>query len=55
MDELRCKTAQMVRKEVAVHLLAYNLVRAVAAQGAQMARVLPRRISFKATLHQLLP
>ena len=53
MDELRCKTAQMVRKEVAVHLLAYNLVRAVAAQGAQMARVLPRRISFKATLQTL--
>jgi hypothetical protein len=53
MDELRCKTAQMVRKEVAVHLLAYNLVRAVAAQAAQMARVLPRRISFKATLQTL--
>ena len=53
MDQLRCKTAQMVRKEVAVHLLAYNLVRAVAAQGAQMARVLPRRISFKGTLQTL--
>jgi Transposase DDE domain len=53
MDELRCKTAQMVRKEVAVHLLAYNLIRAVAAQGAHLARVLPRRMSFKATLQTL--
>lgn len=29
MDVLRCKTPEMVRKEIAVHLLAYNLVRAV--------------------------
>ena len=42
MDELRCKTAQMVRKEVAVHLLAYNLIRAVTAQAAHLARVLPQ-------------
>lgn len=53
MDELRCKTAQMVRKEVAVHLLAYNLIRAVAAHAAHQARVLPRRMSFKATLQTL--
>ena len=53
MDELRCKTAQMVRKEVAVHLLAYNLIRTVAAHAAVLTRVLPRRISFKATLQTL--
>ena len=53
MDELRCKTAQMVRKEVAVHLLAYNLIRAVTAHAAHLARVLPRRMSFKATLQTL--
>jgi hypothetical protein len=53
MDVLRCKTAQMVRKEVAVHLLAYNLIRAVAAHAAHLARVLPRRMSFKATLQTL--
>ena len=34
MDVLRCKTAQMVRKEVAVHLLAYNLIRTVTAQAS---------------------
>ena len=53
MDVLRCKTAQMVRKEVAVHLLAYNLIRKVAAQAAHLARVLPRRLSFKAALQTL--
>ena len=53
MDVLRCKTAQMVRKEVAVHLLAYNLIRTVTAQAAHLARVLPRRVSFKAALQTL--
>jgi hypothetical protein len=53
MDVLRCKTAQMVRKEVAVHLLAYNLIRTVTAQAAVLARVLPRRVSFKAALQTL--
>ena len=53
MDVLRCKTAQMVRKEVAVHLLAYNLIRSVTAQAAYLARVLPRRVSFKAALQTL--
>jgi hypothetical protein len=53
MDVLRCKTPEMVRKEVAVHLLAYNLVRTVTAQAATLARVLPRRLSFKAALQTL--
>lgn len=50
MDVLRCKTAQMVRKEIAVHLLAYNLVRTVMARAACLARVLPRQLSFKGVL-----
>lgn len=53
MDVLRCKTAAMVRKEVAVHLLAYNLVRTVTAQAAHLAGVVPRRMSFKAALQTL--
>jgi hypothetical protein len=53
MDVLRCKDAKMVRKEVAVHLLAYNLVRTITAQAAHLACVLPRRLSFKATLQTL--
>ncbi len=60
MDILRCKTPDMVRKEIAVHLLAYTLVRAVMAQAANLGGVLARALSFKSALqllnayHQLL-
>lgn len=50
MGVLRCKSPEMVKKEIAVHLLAYNLVRAVMAQAALLGHVLPRQLSFKATL-----
>jgi len=53
MDVLRCKSPQMVEKEIAVHLLAYNLVRAVMAQAAQLGHVLPRELSFKGALQLL--
>ncbi len=53
MDILRCKSPEMIRKEIAVHLLAYNLVRAVMAQAACFAKVLPRQLSFKASLQVL--
>ena len=33
MDVLRCKTPEMVRKEIWAHLLAYNLIRTVMAGG----------------------
>jgi hypothetical protein len=46
MSVLRCKTPEMVRKEAWVHLLAYNLVRAVMARAAQQAGVEPRELSF---------
>jgi Transposase DDE domain len=53
MDVLRCKTPEMVVKEVAAHLLAYNLVRSVMAQAASRVGCLPRRLSFKGALQQL--
>lgn len=53
MDVLRCKTPQMVVKEVAAHLLAYNLVRSVMAQAACRLGCLPRQLSFKGALQQL--
>jgi len=53
MDILRCKTPTMVEKEIAAHLLAYNLVRAVMAQAADRAKLLPRQLSFKAVLQLL--
>lgn len=53
MDILRCKTPQMIRKEVAVHLLAYTMVRAVMAQAANAGGVLARALSFKSALQLL--
>ncbi len=53
MDILRCKRPPMVEKEIAAHLLAYNLVRAVMAQAAYLAAVLPRQLSFKGALQML--
>lgn len=53
MDILRCKSSPMIHKEVAVHLLAYTLVRAVMAQAASFARVLARALSFKASMQVL--
>ena len=53
MDLLRCKTPDLVRKEVWAHVLAYNLIRTVMAQAAAREGVPPRSISFKATLQVL--
>ncbi len=53
MDILRCKSPQMVCKEIAVHILAYNMVRAVMARAAYLGRVLPRQLSFKGALQLL--
>ena len=47
MDILRCKTPQMVRKEIWAHLLAYNLLRTAMAVAAAECGIEPREISFK--------
>ena len=47
MDVLRCKTPEMVQKEIWAHLLAYNLLRTVMAVAASESKVEPRQISFK--------
>jgi len=46
MDVLRCKSKEMVEKEIAVYLLAYNLVRWAMASAASCANVLPRALGF---------
>src|SRR3954453_14215095 len=53
MDLLRCKTPELVRKEIWTHVLAYNLIRTVMAQAAAREGIAPRSISFKATLQVL--
>jgi len=53
MDELRCKTPELVRKEIWTHVLAYNLIRTLAAQAAATHDLLPRSISFKGAMQTL--
>ena len=53
MDVLRCKTPDMVAKEVWAHLLVYNLIRTVMAQAAQAHGCTPRDLSFKGTLQTM--
>jgi hypothetical protein len=52
-DILRGKSPDRVRKEIAVHFLAYNLIRTVMAQAASLTHRLPRQLSFKASLQVL--
>jgi DDE family transposase len=51
MEELRSKSPAMVRKEVATHLLAYNLIRGIMAEAGRCEGVKPRRLSFTGAVH----
>jgi hypothetical protein len=53
MDNLRCKTPELVRKEVWTHVLAYNLIRTIIAQAASKHDREPRSISFKGAVQTL--
>jgi hypothetical protein len=50
MEILSCKTPEMVKKEIWVYFLAYNLIRVLMAQAALLSNVLPRQLSFKHTV-----
>src|SRR5205823_5105771 len=53
MRELRCKTPELIRKEIWAHALAYNLIRTVMAQAAATHGMEPRSISFKGAMQTL--
>src|SRR6476620_6810945 len=53
MDILRCKTPELVRREIWTHILAYNLIRTIIAQAAAKHSVEPRTISFKGAIQTL--
>jgi hypothetical protein len=53
MDILRCKTPELVRKEIWTHVLAYNLICTIIAQAAAKHGVEPRTISFKGAIQTL--
>ena len=53
MDVPRCKTPEMVKKNIWMYLFAYNLIRGVAAKAAEAHDKQPRLISFKGTLQTM--
>lgn len=54
MDILRAKSPHMIDKEIAVYLLAYNLVRGLMVRAAAGVKRIARALSFKATLQLFL-
>ena len=53
MDVLRCHKPQMIEKELQIHLIAYNLVRALMQKAAHLHDVPLERLSFKGSLDAL--
>ncbi|OYD98277.1 IS4 family transposase, partial [Nostoc sp. 'Peltigera membranacea cyanobiont' 232] len=53
MDILRCKTPSMVRKEIYVYLLAYNLLRGLMWSAGTSYTTPPLRLSLQGTRHHL--
>jgi len=58
MDVLNCQTPTMVRKELVMYMICYNLLRALMQQAARKEGLCIERLSFKVTaqkLHEWLP
>jgi hypothetical protein len=54
LDHVRCKTPEMVRRELWVTLLAYNLIRKVIATAAAVHQKQPRQLSFTLACQSVL-
>jgi len=50
LDILRCKSPDLIEKELAIHLIAYDLVRVLMQRAAHLHHIPLDRISFKGTL-----
>src|SRR6266853_86578 len=53
MDVLRCKSPELIQREVIMHQIAYNLVRSLMQRSAHLHQVPLSRLSFKGTLDTL--
>jgi len=54
LGHARCKSPEMVRKELWTTILGYNLIRTTAAAAARLHHKLPRQISFTSTCQYVL-
>lgn len=53
MDILRCKTPDMIHKEILMHFIAYNCVRRLMCEAAEKSGKPVRQISFKGSIQAL--
>ena len=53
MDILRCKTPEMIRKEIIMHFISYNCVRRLMYEAAEEANIEVSVVSFKGSLQAL--
>lgn len=53
MDILRCKTPDMIRKEILMHFIAYNCIRRLIHESAERLNTAHERVSFKGGLQAL--
>ena len=53
MESLRCRSPRMIEKEIRMHLIAHNCLRALMAEAAVVHGVPRERISFKGTMDTL--
>ena len=47
LENLRCRSVDMMKKELLTSVVAYNLVIQFRRQAAEVAKLPPRRVSFK--------
>jgi hypothetical protein len=53
MDILRCKTPEMIRKEILMHFIAYNCIRRLMCEAAKEMYLKARIVSFKGSVQAL--
>ncbi|MFQ3244381.1 MAG: hypothetical protein ACI9SP_001009 [Arenicella sp.] len=53
MDILRCKTPDMVVKEIVMHMIVYNCIRQLMFESAERVGAELRRVSFKGSVHAI--
>ena len=54
MEMLSCLSSAMVKKEIAIYFMAYNLIRAIISQSAVIHEKIPRQLSFKGAVQLIL-
>ena len=53
MDILRCKSPDMIQKELLIHFIVYNCIRLLMLKASKQKGIYPRNISFKASVQAL--